>query len=54
MRFAIPTFIVGLIVVTLAALNDTWGIMILPLLVFLVVVLAVAVYAMAKVVDADD
>jgi hypothetical protein len=52
-RFAVVTLVAGLLLVAVIVLSDPLGILILPWIAMLVLVLAVAVYAVAKAIDED-
>ena len=54
MRYALLTLGVGLLVVAVVVVNDPAWILVLPFLLLLVLVFAVAVYAISKASDEDQ
>lgn len=54
MRLALLTLGVGLVLTAVVVLSDPLGVLVLFPLIMLVLVFAVAVYAIGKAVDSDD
>ena len=54
MRLALLTLGIGLLLTAVVVLSDPLGVLVLLPLAMLVLVLAVAVYAIGKALDADD